>query len=129
MYWNKKKWVSLMKKKAFDPKNTFWGLSQIKNGSQVKIEKRKTLFIMKFSIAYCPSVTVQSKKLSLCGTSKWLVLLDCPWSLHNQLEDKKPLFPLRRAGIESLHCIPVLMCWRRDLQIHWGNLFGGNWKL
>ena len=25
---------------------------------------------MKFSIAYCPSVTVQSKQLLLCGTAK-----------------------------------------------------------
>jgi len=59
-----------MKKKVFDPKNTFQGFSQNKNGSQVKIEKRKTLFIIKFAIAYCPSVTVHSKKLSPCGTSK-----------------------------------------------------------
>ena len=26
---------------------------------------------MKFALAYCTSVTVQSKKLLLCGTSNW----------------------------------------------------------
>ena len=41
----------------------------------MKIEKRKTLFIMKFAIAYWPSVTIQSKKLLLCGTSKGCMLL------------------------------------------------------
>ena len=40
----------------------------------MKIEKRKALFIIKFAIAYCTSVTVQSKKLLLCGTSKWPIV-------------------------------------------------------
>ena len=36
-------------------------------------EKTKTPFIIKFSIAYCPSVTVQSRKLLVCGTRKYHV--------------------------------------------------------
>ena len=68
MYQSKRNKVSFMKKRVFDPKNTFLGFSQIKNGSQMKIEKRKTLNIIKFAIAYCTSVTVQSKKLLRCGT-------------------------------------------------------------
>ena len=43
MYQSKRNKVSFMKKRVFDPKNTFLGFSQIKNGSRMKIEKRKTL--------------------------------------------------------------------------------------
>ena len=70
MYQSKREYTLLLKNRAFDPKNAFWGFFQIKNGSWAKIEKRKTLFIIKFAIAYCTSATVQSKKLLLCGTSK-----------------------------------------------------------
>ena len=43
--------MSCLKKWAFNTKNAFCGFSQIQNGCQLKNEKRKTLFIMKFAAA------------------------------------------------------------------------------
>ena len=57
--------MSCLKKWAFNTKNAFCGFSQLQNGCRMKIEKIKTLFFMKFAIAYCLTVVVQSKELLL----------------------------------------------------------------